>query len=90
MEEFSKEWFNDTSKEWRKNKRKMKGCIFRYMCEMRTNGKKCWRDVCLKSVYCRQQLDKQPVVELKNEIYVYNISTEQTSLDSQTTSKLPT
>jgi hypothetical protein len=78
--EFSKEWFDDTSKEWRSNKRKMKGGIYRYTCEHTyTHGKKCGRDVFLKYAYCRQHWAKY-----------YNISTEQKSSLSQTTSKLPT
>jgi hypothetical protein len=71
--EFSKEWFDDASKEWRANKRKLKGGAYRYTCETYTNGKKCWRDVCMKSEFCREHYTKQQsqnVVIVKNEIYI--------------------
>lgn len=45
MEEFSKEWFDDSSKEWMKNKRKVKGGSFKYICEYVKDSKKCKRDV---------------------------------------------
>lgn len=87
--EFSKEWFEDASKEWRSNKRKMKGGIYRYTCEHTyTHGKKCRRDVFLKYAYCRQHWAKYQV--LTEPIRYDNISTEQKSSLSQTTSNSPT
>jgi hypothetical protein len=57
--EFSKEWFDDASKEWRANKRKLKGGAYRYTCEHTyTHGKKCGRDVYMKTQFCRQHWAK--------------------------------
>jgi hypothetical protein len=45
MKEFSSEWFDDASNEWMKNKRKVKGGSFKYICEYVKDSKKCKRDV---------------------------------------------
>ena len=49
MEEFSKEWFDDSSKEWMNNKRKVKGGSFKYICEYVKDGKKCNNDIKFRS-----------------------------------------
>lgn len=43
--EFTKEFFDDSSNEWRRNKVKLKGGAFEYCCGMyRSDGKVCKRN----------------------------------------------
>ncbi len=52
--EFTKEWFNESSKEWMVNKRK-KRSVYMYTCEYTYKyGKRCGRDCYKQEPYCRQ------------------------------------
>lgn len=53
--EFTKEWFEDSSKEWMKNKRKVRNTYYKYICQHTYKyGKKCGRDVYKDKDLCRQ------------------------------------
>jgi hypothetical protein len=58
MEEFSPEWFDESSKAWMANKRRVgRGGGYIYVCEhIRSNGKPCRRPVCGKSHLCKSHL----------------------------------
>jgi len=50
MDEFTSEYFDNASKEWMKNKRKLKNGIYVYICAfVDKNGTKCTNDVRFRS-----------------------------------------
>ena len=53
MKEFSKEWFDESSNEWMKNKIKVKSGYFKYICEhIKKNNKQC-KNYAQKTRYCK-------------------------------------
>ena len=52
MEEFTSEYFDNASKEWMKNKRKLKNGMYTYTCVfIDKNGAKCNNNVRFRSNY---------------------------------------
>ncbi len=52
--DFSREWFDESSKEWLKNKRK-KRSVYTYTCEHTyQSGKRCGRDCFRQESMCQQ------------------------------------
>jgi hypothetical protein len=57
--EFTKEWFDEASKEWMKNKRKLKNGVYKYRCQVAiSNTKICNRDVFDNGQYCKSHYMK--------------------------------
>ena len=45
--EFTSEWFDESSKAWMNNKKKLRGCIYKYTCQiMNLKG-----NICNKNLY---------------------------------------
>ena len=57
--EFTKEFFDDASKEWMKNKRKLRNGIYKYRCQVLIGKEKfCNRDVFDNCEFCRSHWAK--------------------------------
>ncbi len=70
MEEFSREWFDESSKEWMKNKLK-KRSVYTYTCEHTyQSGKRCGRKCFRQESMCQQHwaLEKNALAKKVNEI----------------------
>lgn len=58
--EFTSEWFDESSKAWLKNKRKIHDCMYKYKCQkvISKSGKVCGRDVYKVEEFCRSHWAK--------------------------------
>jgi hypothetical protein len=63
---YSIEWFDESSKMWLLNKRKMRNCVYKYRCNfiISNYGKKCNKDVYKTSNFCVKHWAKSDTKEM--------------------------